>query len=93
MNHDVDADMRQAAYELAAEDIAAEADLARVQHPPFNSAHEGWAVLFEEVDECWDEVRADNLERAIAEAVQAGAMALRFVADMRVKLSLTGARA
>lgn len=72
-------------YAAAIEDIAVEAKSARRKFAPFNSAHEGWAVMFEELDECWDEVRANNHERAIAEAIQVGAMAVRFVADMRAK--------
>ena len=74
-------------YSQARDDIYREATSAREQFPPFNSAHDGWAVLWEEVDEIWDEVRADNVEAAIAEAIQAGAMCVRFVADMRAKLA------
>ncbi len=72
-------------YADAAAAILLEALDAHAKFPPFNSAHEGWAVLYEEVDEIWDEVRADNLDAAIAEAIQAGAMCVRFVADMRAK--------
>lgn len=39
-------------------------------------------VLAEEIDEVWDEVRANHLGRAHLEAAQAGAMALRLVADL-----------
>jgi hypothetical protein len=52
---------------------------------PFNSAHEGYAVLAEEVDELWEEVKKKpseerkNLMRA--EAIQVAAMALRFLQD------------
>lgn len=53
---------------------------------PFNSAHEGFAVLKEEVDELWDEVRAKQGARDVArmdrEAVQVAAMALRFLLDV-----------
>ncbi|UVF60403.1 hypothetical protein SEA_MEYRAN_51 [Gordonia phage Meyran] len=79
---------RASEYAQAGDDIVAEAARAAAKFPPFNSAHEGWAVLYEEVDEVWDEVRADNTEAAIAEAVQAGAMCLRFVADMRARLAV-----
>ncbi len=72
-------------YERAAAEIAAEARKARVKFPPFNSSHEGYAVLAEEVDELWDDVKADNVDHAIEEAIQVGAMALRFIADMRMK--------
>ncbi|MCZ0730597.1 hypothetical protein [Mycolicibacterium iranicum] len=48
----------------------------------FCSVEEAAMVLAEEVDELWDEVRANRIGRARAEAVQVGAMALRFVADL-----------
>lgn len=54
-------------------------------HPPFNSAHEGYAVLLEEVEELWDEVKKSPKNRDIPkmreEAIQVAAMALRFVHD------------
>ena len=63
--------------------IAAEHDRATAKFPTFNGAHEGYAVLLEEVDELWQEVKhgknPDDLE---AEAVQVGAMALRFLLDV-----------
>lgn len=50
---------------------------------PFHSAHEGFAVLMEEVDELWDEVKANSHNHAAmrAEAVQVAAMAFRFLKD------------
>jgi len=49
----------------------------------FHSPHEGYAVLLEEVDELWDEVKADNVEKARQEAVQVAAMAVRFIMEVR----------
>jgi hypothetical protein len=53
---------------------------------PFNSAHEGFAVLKEEVDELWDEVKAKqgacDVAKMRKEAVQVAAMAMRFVLDV-----------
>lgn len=74
-------------YAVAISDVAAEAKSARRKFAPFNSSHEGYAVLAEELDELWDDVKANNLEHAIEEAVQVGAMAVRFIADMRAKLA------
>jgi hypothetical protein len=48
----------------------------------FVNAHEGFSVLYEEVDELWDEVKADNRERQLAEAIQVAAMAVRFVVEL-----------
>jgi NTP pyrophosphatase (non-canonical NTP hydrolase) len=49
----------------------------------FASAHEGYAVLKEEVDELWDEVKKKQGQRSQAcltkEAAQVAAMALRFL--------------
>lgn len=49
----------------------------------FHSAHEGYAVLLEEVDELWDEIKKREADpaRMRAEAMQVAAMALRFVMD------------
>lgn len=54
--------------------------------PPMNSAHEGYAVILEELDELWKEVRAKqgsrNLSALRKEAIQVAAMAVRFVHDI-----------
>lgn len=51
--------------------------------PEFNSPHEGYAVLLEEVDELWDEVKANKGRSfdAHVEAIQVGAMAVRYMLD------------
>lgn len=59
----------------------------RAQHwPSFNSAHEGYGVLLEEVDELWDHVKVRqplrDLEAMKKEAVQVAAMAVRFLVDV-----------
>ena len=56
-------------------------------HPPINSLHEGYAVILEELDELWqhvkNRVRSPELMRAMRkEAIQVGAMALRFLVDV-----------
>ena len=68
--------------------VAEEADeeLGRAQrlHKPMNGPHEGWAVIREELDELWDEVRAKQQDRVAMrkEALQIAAMAMRFVIDV-----------
>lgn len=52
----------------------------------FSSAHEGYAIMLEEMDELWDEVKKnpknrDRLKMA-GEAKQVAAMALRFMVDI-----------
>lgn len=50
---------------------------------PFKNSHEGYAVILEEVDELWEEVKSkDGLGRAKEEAIQVAAMALRFLSDL-----------
>lgn len=67
-------------------DVTDELMTAMEKFPPMNSAHEGFAVLKEEVDELWDHVKAKQGSRDIAamrkEAVQVAAMAIRFAADI-----------
>lgn len=49
----------------------------------FNSGHEGFAVIREELDELWDAVKANDLPHACEEAKQVAAMALRFIHDLK----------
>jgi hypothetical protein len=54
--------------------------------PAMNSAHEGYAVLAEEVDELWEHVKINQKKRDIVamrkEAVQVAAMAIRFACEV-----------
>lgn len=54
--------------------------------PPFNSAHEGYAVILEEMDELKEHVWMNAKKRDVAamqkEAIQVAAMALRFATDV-----------
>lgn len=67
-------------------DVAAEVSRAVAQWPPFNSAHEGYAVLLEEMDELKAHVWTNQKRRDLAamrhEAIQVAAMAIRFVHDV-----------
>lgn len=65
-------------------DIVAEYLKAVNKFPPFNSYYEGYAVLKEEVDELWEAVKKKDPdpEKLRKEAVQVGAMALRFLVDL-----------
>lgn len=57
---------------------------ARVKHADMNSAHEGYAVILEELDELWDEVRKqvhDN-DAMKKECLHIAAMAVRFIEDI-----------
>jgi hypothetical protein len=58
-------------------------------HGSFNSAHEGYAVILEELDELKAEVWKKRADRDIKlmrkEAIQVGAMALRFIMDVCIQ--------
>ena len=62
---------------------------AASKFPLFNSAHEGYAVLAEEVDELWDEVKKNQKirseEKLRAEAKQVAAMALKLMVSLAMK--------
>ena len=60
---------------------------AMAHFQPFNSAHEGYAVILEELDELWDEIkRKDRSEPNMrGEALQVAAMGLRFIVDLEGK--------
>ena len=57
-------------------------------HPFENlySPHHGWALLHEEMDELWEEIRKKNKDRdkeaMREEAVQIAALAIRFITDL-----------
>lgn len=67
-------------------EVGREVARAEAKHAPMNSAHEGYAVLLEEVDELWEEVRKQTRDRSPeamrTECVQIAAMAVRFVRDV-----------
>lgn len=67
-------------------DVLIELKRARKENAPFQTAHHGWAVIWEEFDELWDEVklkRSVRSKRAMRkEAIQVAAMAVRFVEDI-----------
>lgn len=70
-----------------AELVHDELNRARHLHPqPQSSAHHGWAVLMEEVDELWDQVRLRGEKRdhqnMLTELVQIGAMAQRMAEEV-----------
>lgn len=59
---------------------------ACMSNDSFNSAHEGYAVILEELDELWEEIKKKGSERdhgkMFKEAVQVATMGLRFAVDI-----------
>jgi glutamyl-tRNA reductase len=70
----------------ALQEVNVELNRALRLHGRFASAHEGWAVIYEEVDELWDEVKKRKRSRSPArlrrEACQVAAMAVRFMLEV-----------
>ena len=66
--------------------VKCEVETAVVNWPQFNSAHEGYGVLKEEVDELWDCVKVKQKNRDLLkmklEAIQVAAMAIRFAVEV-----------
>ncbi len=67
-------------------DVTGELASAVARYPAMNSPHEGYAVILEELDELWDEVKKKPSARSNVamrdEAIQVAAMAIRFVIDI-----------
>jgi hypothetical protein len=66
--------------------VQCEIERARTKHRPINSAHEGYAVILEELDEFWDEVKKKrelrDKRRMYDELVEIAAMAQRTAEDV-----------
>lgn len=73
-------------YSIAAQEALHEVEDAAAKWPPFNSAHEGYGVLLEEVEELkahvWTNQKRRKLDEMRKEAIQVAAMAIRFAAEV-----------
>ncbi len=67
-------------------EVEKELKKARSKFPKINTLHEGYAIILEELDELWDEVRKqyanERLRLAYRELVQVAAMAQRTAEDL-----------
>ena len=65
---------------------------ARCGNKPMNSAHEAYAVILEELDEFWEEVRKKRIDRdpvkMLNELVQIAAMCQRAAEDLHLRTDL-----
>jgi len=75
---------REALRIQAINDSAEELNRAIRLHPPMRGPHEGYALILEELEELWEEIKRKTIDRdrMRREAVQVAAMAMRFVADV-----------
>jgi NTP pyrophosphatase (non-canonical NTP hydrolase) len=65
-------------------EVAEEVRRAERKHEPMNSPHEGWSVIFEELEELREHIRADTGRSGAArkEAIQIAAMGIRYVLNL-----------
>lgn len=63
--------------------VNAELDTAMGRFRSFNSHHEAYAIIKEELEEWWDSVKADAPD--VDELIQLGAMVKRAYMDLGVK--------
>lgn len=63
-------------------EVRVELEKAIKKHGGMCSAHEGHSVIREELDELWDEVKADRgyQDSARKEAIQVAAMGVKYIA-------------
>ena len=66
--------------------VRSEIVYAIYKHAPMATCHEGYAVILEELDELWDEIKVKQINRNVdklrKEALQVATMAVRFLHDL-----------
>lgn len=78
------------------QEIGDEVARAESLHAPINSAHEGYSVILEELDEFWEQVRmkraARDPEKMRRELIETAAMCVRTIRDVvdRDRVSVAG---
>jgi len=62
------------------EDLIREIEFAESKFPEYNSMHEGYAIILEELDELWNEIKNKdrNELKVYREALQVACTAIRF---------------
>ena len=68
-------------------EIRRELDLTRISFPDrWTSPHQGYAIILEELDELWEEIRMKTERRSAVhmrqECIQIAAMSIRFIEDL-----------
>lgn len=73
-------------YEDIQNQMLVEVQLSKLLHKPFNSSHEGYAVLLEELDEVWEEIKKSKnytlSNEAKQELIQVAAVAMRMINEL-----------
>ncbi len=67
-------------------DIKTELNSANEKFPPFKSTHEAYAVILEEMDEFWDEVKKKNpdYKNMKTELIQISAMCIKTIQNFNL---------
>lgn len=75
---------RARALTIALQEVKSEALRTSNQQPVFNSVHEGYAVLLEELDELWVEIKRKevDLAKVRTEGIHVGVMVARLVSEL-----------
>jgi hypothetical protein len=89
--------MKKENYKAITDLVLSEVERAKAMFPnDFVNQHEGYAVLLEEVDELWQEVKKNqknyDLLAQRKEAIQVAAMAIRFAAELTESVDSHGKR-
>lgn len=75
--------MNQSRKDYIRQAVEIELNRARRKHPAkWNSPHEGYAIILEELDEVWEEIKRNDLNAARTEMLQVAATALRFLEEV-----------
>lgn len=75
--------MNEGLAEALLSEILGEYKRARKEFSPFNSRHEGYGVILEELDEAWDSIKTNQLNAVLeSEMIQIGAMVLAFLLEV-----------
>lgn len=84
---DIEHALKMQRIEETLSEMREELDRAMEMHGSFRTRHEGYAVILEEQDELWAEVKKKrpDPELLYSEAIQVAAMALRFIIDLTYK--------
>ena len=73
-------------HKIALIKISEEFRRASELYPDFHSNHEAYAVILEEMDELWDEIKRSKdvrgNERITKELIQIGSMTLRYLINL-----------
>ncbi len=66
------------------DEVKEQVRLARVKHrQEYNSRHEGYAIILEEVDEAWDAIKGNRIDPELRiELLHVAAVAIRFIEDL-----------